>query len=203
LSSRSAFREACLPQAGICFSSGGGLVRARLQPCRNAVTNDDFLLRGLSCAHRNDAETNGAFSQPILLDFSFTLRYTGISAGKSAGQYRARECEPPSWRLLHFMDAKMAHLALTRDIRLKRNGNKRSYRAGCQADRALAFPSYSPLATRHWCLYQYSNRQSYEKLEVHLSHLPSTKVVFLIDTKTHFVQGEIAPFQCTPMERRS
>src|SRR5690348_7882442 len=40
--------------------------------------------------------------------------------------------------------------------------------------------------------YQYSNRQSYEKLEVDLTHLSSTKVLILIDTKTHFVQGKNA-----------
>jgi hypothetical protein len=43
---------------------------------------------------------------------------------------------------------------------------------------------------------QYSNRQSYEKLEVDLSRLSSTKVLILIDTKTHFVQGKNAQFQC-------
>ena len=40
--------------------------------------------------------------------------------------------------------------------------------------------------------YQYSNRQSYEKLEIDLTPLPSMKGLFLIDTKMHFVQGEIA-----------
>ena len=44
--------------------------------------------------------------------------------------------------------------------------------------------------------YQYSNRQSYEKLEVDLTHLSSTKVLILIDTKSHFVQGKNAQFQC-------
>jgi hypothetical protein len=43
---------------------------------------------------------------------------------------------------------------------------------------------------------QYSNRHSYEKLEVGLTHLSSTKVPVLIDTKTHFIQGENAQFQC-------
>ena len=45
--------------------------------------------------------------------------------------------------------------------------------------------------------YQYSNRQSYEKLEVDLTRLSSTNVLVLIDTKTDFVQGENAQFQCT------
>jgi hypothetical protein len=49
--------------------------------------------------------------------------------------------------------------------------------------------------------YQYSNRQSYEKLEVHLNPLSSTNVPVLIDTKTHFVQGKIAQFQCNSPER--
>ena len=49
--------------------------------------------------------------------------------------------------------------------------------------------------------YQYSNRKSYEKLEVELSLFPSTKIPFLIARKTHFVQGKNAPFQCTPLPR--
>jgi hypothetical protein len=51
--------------------------------------------------------------------------------------------------------------------------------------------------------HQYSNRHSYEKLEVDLTHLSSTKVPFLIDTKTDFVQGENAQFQCTPPTHRA
>ena len=46
--------------------------------------------------------------------------------------------------------------------------------------------------------YQYSNRHTYEKLEVGLTLLPSTKVLFLIDTKMHFIQGENAQSQCSP-----
>src|SRR5690242_10154898 len=45
--------------------------------------------------------------------------------------------------------------------------------------------------------YQYSNRHTYEKLEVELRHLLSAKVPVLIDTKTHFIQGKNAHFQCT------
>jgi len=51
--------------------------------------------------------------------------------------------------------------------------------------------------------YQYSNRHSYEKLEVRLTRLPSTQLPVLIDTKTHFVQGENAQFQCTSPRRNS
>ena len=43
-----------------------------------------------------------------------------------------------------------------------------------------------------------SNRHTYEKLEVVLNLLPSTKVLFLIDTKMHFIQGENAQSQCSP-----
>ena len=51
-----------------------------------------------------------------------------------------------------------------------------------------------PLASNVEGQYQYSNRQSYEKLEVDLTPVPSIKVPFLIDTKTHFVQGKNAQF---------
>jgi|SRR5690348_9186870 len=51
----------------------------------------------------------------------------------------------------------------------------------------VPFSSLKPLTSS--AQYQYSNRQSYEKLEVDLTHLSSTKVLILIDTKTHFVQG--------------
>ena len=44
--------------------------------------------------------------------------------------------------------------------------------------------------------YQYSNRQPYEKLEVDLTPASSTKVPFLIDTKSYFVQGKNAQFPC-------
>ena len=37
--------------------------------------------------------------------------------------------------------------------------------------------------------FRYSNRQSYEKLELDVTFLESMKVPFLIDSKTHFVQG--------------
>ena len=50
---------------------------------------------------------------------------------------------------------------------------------------SLALTQEGPLATRH-CI---SNRHTYEKLEVGLSLSPSTKVLVLIDTKMHFVQG--------------
>jgi hypothetical protein len=58
----------------------------------------------------------------------------------------------------------------------------------------VPFSSLKPLTSS--AQYQYSNRQSYEKLEVDLTHLSSTKVLILIDTKTHFVQGKNAQFQC-------
>ena len=54
------------------------------------------------------------------------------------------------------------------------------------------------LATRHSPLATFiSNRHTYEKLEVELRHLLSAKVPVLIDTKTHFIQGKNAQFQCT------
>ena len=56
----------------------------------------------------------------------------------------------------------------------------------------LLTTDHSPLNT---VFDQYSNRQSYEKLEVELTPLPSIKLLFLIDTKTHFVQGKNA--QCS------
>ena len=36
-----------------------------------------------------------------------------------------------------------------------------------------------------------SNRQTYEKLEVDVSYLESITSLFLIDTKSHFIQGEL------------
>ena len=45
--------------------------------------------------------------------------------------------------------------------------------------------------------YQYSNRHTYEKLEVELTHLFSARASVLIDTKTHFIQGKNAQFWCT------
>jgi hypothetical protein len=61
------------------------------------------------------------------------------------------------------------------------------------ASHSLALTEEGPLGTSH-CFnrYQYSNRQSYEKLEVGLTPLLSIKVLFLIGTKTHFVQGKNA-----------
>ena len=62
-------------------------------------------------------------------------------------------------------------------------------------------PTSSPQPGASAIEYQYSNRQSYEKLEVGLSHSLSTKVLILIDTKTYFVQGKNAQFQCTRKRR--
>src|SRR5690348_13653849 len=66
------------------------------------------------------------------------------------------------------------------------------------ASHSLVLTKEGALVTRHRLnRYQYSNRKSYEKLEVDLTPLLSTKLLFLIAKNSHFIQGKNAQFQCS------